>query len=730
MKFWTTLILLIFPLLAACAPGNVTPTPTIVRLDHSALTPAAPVEAAANTPPTVTPIPFPSPTPTATPVSLTTPTPAISPTLSAGTPAITATVTAAAQVEIITAGLNVREGPGVTYPAIGAVAQGEVFDVTGVSADGNWLQITKAGRPGWISSRLAYVRVTGSLDNVQTLNVERSNVEPANVQPATQSTGKLIFTTRSGGDLYLVNFDGSGLRKLAGGVIDPVVSPDGRQVAFTRWDGSKLGALYLLNLDGGGERVVAGDIRRPKSPAWSPDGQAIVVSFQHGGTVDPRPECRTFDADDGFQLPNVSEITSVRQKSDGSVEICFIRIEDLQWGLRRINLASGQAEDLPADLYSFNPTWDPQNPWRLIYDGQRGLMQLDVNSGKLQPFTGDVRDTAPVFSPDGQKLALTYQQHDHWEVYTYDLATGSRRRLTEPPLLANPQYNSAAPAWSPDGDQIAFVTDRSGRWEIWVMNADGSNQRPLLPAEAQAGLGLEYQGVNERLLNWLGAGGPASSAPAATPVAASLSGEWDFAFGAMSLSEQNESVKGSYRWYGGADTGQLKGVVLSKLGQFQGLWLSDRSPNSQGFWRGQLSANGTGFSGTFEGSETSQPWCGVRSGQPLPPGCGFSGVWQLRFGSPPGLGQATLTQTGATVEGTFVDSQGQPGEIVGGVVTVHSLTEATLSGVWRNAQGQQDSFEWRLNLTTGRTFEGRRDPGNSEWCGWRQGTSEPDECGF
>lgn len=223
---------------------------------------------------------------------------------------------------------------------------------------------------------------------------------------------------------------------------------------------------------------------------------------------------------------------------------------------------------------------------------------------------------------------------------------------------------------------------------------------------------------------------PAAAVATTAPDPASLTGAWDFAFGTMSLSEQNTSLKGSYQWYGGVDTGQLNGVALPELHQFQGLWLSDRSPNSQGFWRGQLTLDGAGFSGTFEGNGNSQPWCGVRSGQPLPPGCGFSGIWQLRFGSPPGLGQATLTQTGAAVTGTFVDSEGQPGEIVGGVVTVHSLTEASLSGLWRNAQGEQDSFEWRLNLTTGRTFEGRHAPGNSEWCGWRQGSSEPDECGF
>ncbi len=223
---------------------------------------------------------------------------------------------------------------------------------------------------------------------------------------------------------------------------------------------------------------------------------------------------------------------------------------------------------------------------------------------------------------------------------------------------------------------------------------------------------------------------PAAVVTTAASDPASLNGGWDFAFGTMSLSEQNMSLKGSYQWYGGVDTGQLNGVTLPELRQFQGLWFSDRSPNSQGFWRGQLTVDGTGFSGTFEGNGHSRPWCGARSGQSLPPGCGFSGLWQLRFGSPPGLGQATLTQTGAAVTGTFVDSEGQPGEIGGGVVTVHSLTEASLSGFWRNGQGEQDSFEWRLNLTTGRTFAGRHDPGNSEWCGWRQGSSEPDECGF
>lgn len=217
----------------------------------------------------------------------------------------------------------------------------------------------------------------------------------------------------------------------------------------------------------------------------------------------------------------------------------------------------------------------------------------------------------------------------------------------------------------------------------------------------------------------------------ASAASASFSGTWDSTFGDMSLTQRDMEVEGTYRWYGGADSGQIKGIVVAELNQFQGVWISDRSPNSQSLVRWQLNADGNSFSGASAGGSTSEQWCGVRSGQPLPAGCGFSGVWQLRFGSPAGVtGQAMLVQTGQTVQGTYVDSQGHTGQIVDGVVTIQSITEAKLAGTWRNDRGEQDSFEWRLDLTTGRTFQGRRNPGSSEWCGWREGTSEPEPCGW
>jgi hypothetical protein len=528
MKTWKTfivpIVLVLTAVLTACTPPatGVSATPTIVRLSQAELAQAAQAEASAQ-PSLGSAQPSlgsaqPSLGTEAVPAATAVSTPTATAAAETETPAAPA---AKVQAEVVADELNEREGPGVGYAVVGTVTKGTLLDIVGASADGSWLKVTSAdGTSGWVSGKAAYTRITGSLSDVPVLGggyalveaasgggsalaVTQVSYAAASSQAATTITGgKLVFTTRSGGDLYVINADGTGLRKLAGGVIDPVVSPDGTQVAFTRWDGAEMGTLYVIGVDGSGERVVLGETLQAKSPTWSPDGKSIVVSFQHGGVRSPAPECRTYDSDDHPNLPDNIRITKMHMGTNG-MTICFVRIEDLQWGLRQVDVATGKFEDLPADLYSYNPAWDPINAWRIIYDGQKGLMQLDLTTGKLQPFTGDAGDGGPVFSPDGQTLALTYRQHDHWEVYTYDLASGSRQRLTKPSILADPQYSSAAPAWSPDGSQIAFLTDRAGRWEIWVMAADGSDPHAMFSSELQAQLGLDYQGMNERMLNWI-----------------------------------------------------------------------------------------------------------------------------------------------------------------------------------------------------------------------------------
>jgi acylaminoacyl-peptidase len=68
----------------------------------------------------------------------------------------------------------------------------------------------------------------------------------------------------------------------------PVVSPDGKLIAYTGFDdrhqGYQVTRLYVMNRDGSGSRVVAGDLDRDfGSLNWTADGSGIVFSYDDKG---------------------------------------------------------------------------------------------------------------------------------------------------------------------------------------------------------------------------------------------------------------------------------------------------------------------------------------------------------------------------------------------------------------------------------------------------------------
>jgi Tol biopolymer transport system component len=407
-------------------------------------------------------------------------------------------------------GVNVRAGPGTAFPVVAALRAGDPVGVLGLNEQGrNWVFIqTTPGTQGWVS--LPLLDLSSPAD---ALPLVTASPPPAATPVRPPSIGHrpsvLVIQLSSGGDIPVVNADGSGLRRLTQGM-DPVLSPDGKRVAFTRWDGVD-GSLWVIGVDGSDEHQVAGGIKQAKHPTWSPDGKRVAVNLQHEGRLDPARKCASLASGEVPDIPWNVDRDSVKVEMRGQYPyiipyLCYTAPPDPHWSVRIVDVDTGETQDQVTDTYAFGPAWDPATPWRIITSGLNGLAQMDINRQAVWALTDRREDHTPAFSPDGRYIAVAYDQGGRYEIHRLDAGGGGRLALTKSPLWLAAEgrqpWNNVAPAWSPDGSQIAFLTDRTGRWEIWVMAADGSDQRPLFDDALNKQLQFAFDFVDERMLSW------------------------------------------------------------------------------------------------------------------------------------------------------------------------------------------------------------------------------------
>jgi TolB protein len=267
----------------------------------------------------------------------------------------------------------------------------------------------------------------GPVPSVPVETQPRATVGPAassGAAPA-QTNSRIAFVStprfgfRSDNELYVVNADGSGQRRLTSisSLETPSWSPDGRRIAFRRQAGGKSG-IYVVSTDGSGVRRLTG--KWSFGAAWSPDGRRIAV-------------------------------WSAR---DGNGEVYVMNAD-----------GSGQLNLTRNPRWARSPFWSPAGrkiAFDSVRDGSRDLRR-ELRRGGLRRLT----------QPEARLRSLGRPTEDRLRSHG-DLRRGHRwqglRRLTRNPASDSIPSSRRTGARSPSrpGD---------GNLEVYIMNPDGSGQR-------------------------------------------------------------------------------------------------------------------------------------------------------------------------------------------------------------------------------------------------------------
>jgi TolB protein len=245
-----------------------------------------------------------------------------------------------------------------------------------------------------------------------------------------QLPGTIAFASDRQGvsNVYLVNRDGTGLRRLVAGSY-PSWSPDGSKLAFYGPRG--IFPLEIVDADGRAVRTIA----ETASYAWSPESKRIVFT----------------------------------KSVEGHLSLYLTRTD----GTGRRRLTNGDDD---------SPAWSVRNQIAFLRSFPSGpgysqsLMVINSDGTGQQGIAADVGLETPAWSPDGSKIAFTKEAQNGVDsnLFVANADGQDVRRISR-----RPGYGLQS-AWSPDGTQIAFSGLFGSDSELlFVAKADGSQLRQI-----------------------------------------------------------------------------------------------------------------------------------------------------------------------------------------------------------------------------------------------------------
>ncbi|HEX4683109.1 MAG TPA: hypothetical protein VH277_10385 [Gemmatimonadaceae bacterium] len=264
----------------------------------------------------------------------------------------------------------------------------------------------------------------------------------------------------------------------------PVVSPDGRHIAFSSTrDGRD--EIYVMSGDGSSVKRLTNEPSQKGIAGWSADGRRLFYSVVDHDTS------TVYSVDVGGGVASRLAIVpgvGARLTHDGS----RILYGELPWQSMQLFIAKLDGSErmrlTPGTSAFYCAAFSPDDRRVAVSRQSSELWILDADGGEgapvAPPFPGDGRPQCPSWSGDGRRIAVQANATDpvnpskptgSSHLWMFDTVARSWSRLGE---HASP-YLDEVPSWFPDGTRLAFQSNRTGSMQIWVMNADETGARQL-----------------------------------------------------------------------------------------------------------------------------------------------------------------------------------------------------------------------------------------------------------
>ena len=267
-------------------------------------------------------------------------------------------------------------------------------------------------------------------------------------------------------------------------IIHPAWSPDGETIAFYQRKASH-SPIRAVDTDDLSTRMVTDGMTFDANPSFSPTGAQLVFS-RAAPDMQGNWDIVTMDLATGAvgNLTQTIEREMHPQWSPDGKKISFVRFTDGQSDVFVIDLASGSETNITKtpDAREFHPKWRPDSA-ALVFDRSTTtgitIIEIELESGNQRALVTadkDERVSTPSYAPDARSVLVSRSQGSKdgiWNISMDGLSETAIFRIGD-------NQRAGGPVYSPDGSRIAFHVATDDRYSLYVVNADGTNLKPVV----------------------------------------------------------------------------------------------------------------------------------------------------------------------------------------------------------------------------------------------------------